>query len=52
VKKSIFYSWQSDLPNNKNRGFIQSCLEKAVADMQEEKIHLEVAIDRDTQGGQ
>lgn len=30
MKISIFYSWQSDLPNNKNRTFINSCLNKAI----------------------
>ena len=29
MKISIFYSWQSDLPNNKNRGLINNCIEKA-----------------------
>lgn len=29
MKISIFYSWQSDLPNNKNRGFISDVLSKA-----------------------
>lgn len=26
----VFYSWQSDLPNKTNRGFIESALEKAI----------------------
>ena len=26
----VFYSWQSDLPNNTNRGFIESAIEKAI----------------------
>jgi hypothetical protein len=50
MEKNIFYSWQSDLPNNKNRGFIQDCIEAAVKEIQQERIHLEIAIDRDTQG--
>lgn len=29
MKLNIFYSWQSDLSNNKNRGFISNCLSKA-----------------------
>lgn len=29
MKISIFYSWQSDLPNNKNRGLIENSLNKA-----------------------
>lgn len=27
MKINLFYSWQSDLPNNSNRGLIQSCIE-------------------------
>ena len=30
MKVNIFYSWQSDLPNNKNRGLIDNCIAKAV----------------------
>jgi hypothetical protein len=30
VKYTIFYSWQSDLPNNKNRSFIEKCIERAI----------------------
>ena len=30
MKKIVFYSWQSDLPNSTNRGFIQQSLENAV----------------------
>ncbi len=30
MKKKVFYSWQSDLPNKSNRGFIGSALEKAI----------------------
>ncbi|GHO71835.1 hypothetical protein KSC_107270 [Ktedonobacter sp. SOSP1-52] len=29
----VFYSWQSDLPNSTNRGFIKEALEKAVKAM-------------------
>lgn len=29
MKVTIFNSWQSDLPNNKNRGFIENALQKA-----------------------
>ncbi|HEY4064163.1 MAG TPA: hypothetical protein VGM30_19790 [Puia sp.] len=50
MEKMIFYSWQSDLPTNKNRGFIQDCLEKSVKKLQNQHVHLEIAIDRDTQG--
>ncbi|MCK5581800.1 MAG: hypothetical protein KAJ18_11075 [Candidatus Omnitrophica bacterium] len=30
MKLNIFYSWQSDLPNNTNRGLIGDCLEKSL----------------------
>jgi hypothetical protein len=47
MKKTIFYSWQSDLPNNTNRGFIEEALKKAIKHLVKEDVHLEVAIDRD-----
>lgn len=50
MTKNIFYSWQSDLPNNTNRGFIESCLQKAIKDLKDKDLHLEIAIDRDTKG--
>ncbi|MCB1784537.1 MAG: nucleotide-binding protein [Alphaproteobacteria bacterium] len=50
MKYTIFYSWQSDLPNNTNRGFIQSVIEKAIKDFQNnDRYELEPSIDRDTQ---
>lgn len=47
----VFYSWQSDLPNRCNRGFIQRALEQAIADLQRDA-DLEVAprLDQDTAG--
>ncbi len=30
MKYTIFYSWQSDLLNNKNRSFIEKCIERAI----------------------
>ena len=48
---NIFYSWQSDLPNPTNRGFIQDVLEKAARSIRtDDTIHVEPVIDRDTQG--
>ncbi|MGD1805564.1 hypothetical protein ACP6PL_09005 [Dapis sp. BLCC M126] len=45
----IFYSWQSDLPNNTNRGFIGDALEKAVKSIRnDDSITVEPVIDRDT----
>jgi len=38
------------LPNNINRGFIESCIQAAIQQISTENIHLEIAIDRDTLG--
>ena len=49
MKCTIFYSWQSDLPNKDNRSFIESCIEKAI---KKDKLGFEagltIAVDRDT----
>ncbi|MEB3342477.1 hypothetical protein [Okeania sp.] len=46
----IFYSWQSDLPNKTNRGFIGDALKKAVKSIiNDNSIIVEPVIDRDTQ---
>lgn len=31
MKINVFYSWQSDLPSNKNRSFIESCIKQAIS---------------------
>lgn len=36
MKVNIFYSWQSDLPNSKNRNLIESCLRKAIRLLKDE----------------
>jgi hypothetical protein len=47
----IFYSWQSDLPNSTNRGFIGQALENAVkAIRKDDSIQVEPVVDRDTAG--
>ena len=47
----VFYSWQTDLPNATNRGFIQSALESAAKSIRDdESIKIEPVIDRDTVG--
>jgi hypothetical protein len=51
MSETIFYSWQSDLPNSTNRGFIQTALEaaaKAIRD--DESVEVQPVIDRDTAG--
>jgi hypothetical protein len=48
---TIFYSWQSDLPNACNRGFIANCLEDAIKQIQvADRLALDPSLDRDTQG--
>lgn len=49
MKKKIFYSWQSDLPNNNNRNFIESCIKKAIKELSiENEYDIEYSIDKDT----
>lgn len=43
----IFYSWQSDLPNNKTRGLIQEGISDAIKMLRDT---VEIEADRDTQG--
>ena len=51
MRKIVFYSWQSDLPNPINRGLIQDALEKAASAITfDEGVDIEPVIDRDTQG--
>lgn len=46
---NVFYSWQSDLPNSSNRGFIESCIKSAIKELKmSEHFHLELNLDRDT----
>lgn len=47
----IFYSWQSDLPSQTNKVFIQETLERAVQRVRlDNALTVELAIDRDTLG--
>lgn len=51
MNKVVFYSWQSDLPNFSNRGFIENALKKAVTIIaDDESIKVQPVIDRDTAG--
>ncbi|MFA7208750.1 MAG: hypothetical protein WC120_00545 [Parcubacteria group bacterium] len=47
MRRIVFYSWQSDLPNPVNRGFIQQALEKAIKTIETNDT---VVLDRDTSG--
>lgn len=50
MRRIIFYSWQSDLPNPCNRGFIQDALEEAASAIATDKsVSIEPVVDRDTQ---
>ena len=44
---SIFYSWQSDLPNKTNRNFIQNAIEVALKEINKDN-RIVACIDRDT----
>jgi hypothetical protein len=47
----VFYSWQSDLPNSTNRGFIGDALQKATKSIRnDESIEVDPVVDRDTDG--
>jgi hypothetical protein len=47
----IFYSWQSDLPNSTNRGFIEDCLNRAIKEVRaDEELKLDPCLERDTRG--
>ena len=50
MRRIVFYSWQSDLPNPCNRGFIQTALEEAAAKIvADNTVAVEPVVDRDTQ---
>lgn len=47
----VFYSWQSDLLNATNRGFIERALESAAKSVRaDETVEVEPVVDRDTTG--
>ena len=51
MKVTIFNSWQSDLPNNKNRGFIENALQKAKKRVLEDNRNIsEIEIISDSRG--
>ncbi len=51
MRRVVFYSWQSDLPNSTNRSFIQRALEFAAAAIAgDDGVAVEPVIDRDTEG--
>jgi len=48
MKYVIFYSWQSDLPNNTNRGFIEGVLNESFSQLINNQFEIDFALDRDT----
>ena len=51
MKVSIFYSWQSDLPNNKNRGLIETAINNAKDNILSENQNVtEIEIISDSRG--
>jgi hypothetical protein len=51
ARRTIFYSWQSDLPNATNRGFIEDSLNRAAKAIHgDDSIRIEPVIDRDITG--
>ena len=49
MNTNIFYSWQSDLPNNSNRSFIESCIKEATKQLRKiTPFSIDACIDRDT----
>lgn len=56
MTRTVFYSWQSDLPNNTNRGLIRTALDKAIKNLNAEIFDSpredvgEILIDQDTSG--
>ncbi|UFS61423.1 hypothetical protein LOH54_07080 [Sulfurimonas sp. HSL-3221] len=49
MKRTIFYSWQSDLPNNTNWSFIETCLSSATKELKKiQPVSIVIDIDRAT----
>ena len=49
--ETVFYSWQTDLPNRTNRGFIEAALQTAVTSVRSDlSIEQDPRLDRDTAG--
>lgn len=50
MQRTVFYSWQSDLPNSTNRGLISSALEECAKNLEKKTGEPVIYIDRDTRG--
>ena len=49
MKRTIFYSWQSDLSNSTNRGIIEESKEKAIKEIKN-RLDIDFTLDKDTSG--
>lgn len=45
---TIFFSWQSDLPNSDNRNFIEDVIKKSIKELNQNDFSLVLSIDKDT----
>lgn len=45
---TIFFSWQSDLPNSDNRNFIEDVIKKSIKELNQNDFSLALSIDKDT----
>jgi hypothetical protein len=50
TRRRIFYSWQSDTPNNVGRSLIRGSLESALKRIGNDESEIEPVLDRDTSG--
>lgn len=50
LPKTIFFSWQSDLPSGVNRRLIENAINKVLETRKKESVHLDESVDRDTDG--
>jgi hypothetical protein len=49
LKNHVFYSWQSDLSNNTNRGFLETCITEALKELNVSDLYdIEFSLDKDT----
>lgn len=51
MARTIFYSWQNDLPAKSHRNFLDQCIRLSLKSLQkEEDVHVYMEYDRDTKG--
>lgn len=51
MKRTVFYSWQSDLPSKQNRNLIEDALTRALRSIRRDETEtIDPVLDRDTSG--